>query len=61
MIGQEEMASSCIRGGLDERLGKILFSEMIDKCWKKLPMDVFDSSSLEVFKRSVDVMLMDMV
>jgi len=49
------MASSCIRGGLDWILGKIL------KYWNSLPRKVVVSPSLEVFKICVDVALQDMV
>lgn len=38
-----------------------LFSERLIMLWKRLPREVVNSSSLEVFKKKVDVALMDMV
>ncbi|KAK4818961.1 LOW QUALITY PROTEIN: hypothetical protein QYF61_022628 [Mycteria americana] len=48
-IGQEENATNCTRGGLDWILGK-----MFVKHWNRLPREVVESPSLEVFKRCVD-------
>ena len=45
------MASSCARGGLDWILGKIC----VAKHSKRLPKEVVESPSLEVFKRHVGV------
>jgi len=46
LIGREKMASSCIRGSLDWRSGKI----SLLKEWNRLPMGVVESPSLEIFK-----------
>jgi len=40
---------------------KNLFIEKVIKLWNKLPREVAESPSLEVFKRRVDVALRDMV
>ena len=61
MIGQEETASSCARGGLDWILGKNFFTKRVIKHWNRLPREVVESPSLEVFKRRVDVALHGLV
>jgi len=61
VIGQEETASSCIRGGLYWILGKISFTGSVVKHWNRLPREVVESPSLEVFKKLVDMALQDMV
>jgi len=40
---------------------KNLFSERVVKYWNRLPREVLKSLSTEVFKKHVDVALMDMV
>jgi len=54
------MASSCIRGGLDRILEKFFTGSAV-KHGNKLPGQVVESPSLEMFKKCVDVAFRDMV
>jgi len=40
---------------------KNFFTKMVTKHWNRLPTEVVESTSMEVFKRRVDVPLRDMV
>jgi len=61
MIGTEEMASDCIRGGEDWILGNISSPEGLSSTGTGLPRAVVESSSLEVFKRCVETQIHRMV
>lgn len=56
MVGKELHQG---RFGLD--IWKNLFSESVFKHWNKLPREVIESLSLEIFKKHVNVSLRDMV
>lgn len=57
---QEELASSC-RGRLRLDSRKNFFTEKVVKHSNRLPREVGELSSLEAFKRSVDVVFRNMV
>jgi len=54
------MASSCARGSSGWMLGKIP-SQRVVMQWHRLPREVVESSSLEAFKKHVDMALRDVV
>lgn len=55
MTGQEEVVSSCIRGVLDWRSGKISSQEGLPGTGTDFPRKVVELPSLEIFNRCVDV------
>ena len=55
------MASSRTKGSLSLDIRNNCFSEGVVRQWHRLPREVVESPSLEVFKNCVDVALTDMV
>jgi len=55
VIVEEDRASSCIQGSFVLGIRKNFILERVMKCWKRLPREVSESASWEVFEGRVDI------
>jgi len=59
--GTEGNSLKSCQGRLRLAVRKHFFTEMVAKCWNRLPGEVVESPSLEIFNRCVDMALRDMI